>query len=277
MRILILGITGMLGHVLWHDLQKNHDVYGTIRGNNLDEGRIIKCVDAFTGNGIDLAFKEAKPEIVINCIGVIKQLKEAHDPILSITVNSLFPHILARKCQETGCRLIHISTDCVFSGKKGNYSENDIPDPVDIYGRSKLLGEVDHDNVLTLRTSLIGRELRGKYSLLEWFLAQKGTVKGYKRAIFSGFTTYAFTDILKELIDKYPQLNGVYHVASESINKYKLLVRLKDVFQKNIDIIPDENLIIDRSLDSSKFQCDTSIKIPSWNEMLEDLKKKEVA
>ena len=274
MRVLILGITGMLGHILWHDFQKEFEVFGTVRESRGEQGRIIEGVNAATGEGIDKAFKKAKPEIVINCIGIIKQLKEAHDPIISITVNSLFPHILARKCREADCRLIHISTDCVFSGNKGNYSEDDIPDPADLYGRSKLLGEVAHDNALTLRTSLIGRELKSKNGLLEWFLAQNGSTKGYRKAVFSGLTTYSFACVLRAIITSHPELRGIYHVASAPINKYDLLCRFKDSFNKSIDIIPDDSLILDRSLDPVKFKRDTKIEIPSWDEMIDELKKR---
>jgi len=274
MRVLILGITGMLGHVLWQDFQKEFEVFGTVRKSWGEQSRIIEGVNAASGEGIDLAFKKAKPEIVINCIGIIKQLKEARDPIISITVNSLFPHMLARKCREADCRLIHISTDCVFSGNKGNYSEDDMPDPVDLYGHSKLLGEVAHDNALTLRTSLIGRELKSKNGLLEWFLAQSGSTRGYRKAVFSGLTTFSFARVLRSIITSHPDLEGIYHIASAPINKYDLLCRFRDAFNKSIDIIPDESLMLDRSLDPGKFKRNTKIKIPSWDEMINELKKR---
>ena len=274
MKVLIFGINGMLGHVLWQDFQKEFEVFGTVREGRSEEGRILEWVNAASGEGIDSAFKEARPETVINCIGIIKQIKEAHDPILSIKVNSLFPHILAGKCKETGCRLIHVSTDCVFSGNKGNYSEDDMPDPADLYGRSKLLGEVDRDNALTLRTSLIGRELKSRNGLLEWFLAQTGSTKGYRKAIFSGLTTYSFARVLRAIITSQPDLHGIYHIASEPINKYDLLCRFRDAFNKTVDIIPDDSLMLDRSLDPGKFKRDANIEIPSWDKMIEELKKR---
>lgn len=284
MKVLILGITGMLGHVVWRNLKKDLEVYGTVRGEKKDliekyplfEDRnenIIDRIDALSEDTIDKAIEAANPDVVINCIGIVKQLKEAKDPVLSIPINSLFPHILAKKCEGRNIRSIHISTDCVFSGKKGLYRETDICDAEDLYGRTKYLGEVNGSHCLTIRTSLVGRELKGKRSLLEWFLAQKGQIRGYKRAIFSGLTTYTFVGILKEIIEKYPKLSGIYHIASNPINKYELLMRLKNIYQKDIDIVPDETIIVDRSLDSSKFKRDTSIRILDWDEMLEDLKK----
>lgn len=284
MKLLILGITGMLGHVMWQSLKKDLEVCGTVREKKKDLIRkyplfkdgnenIIDEVDALSEATIDKAIEATNPEVVINCIGIIKQLKEAKDPFLSISVNALFPHILAKKCKKMNIRLIHISTDCVFSGKKGRYRETDISDAEDLYGRTKYLGEVRGIHCLTIRTSLIGRELKGKKSLLEWFLAQMGQIRGYKRTIFSGLTTYAFAGIIKEIIEKYPKLSGIYHIASNPINKYELLMRLKNIYQKDIDIIPDETIIIDRSLDPSKFKRDTSIRIPDWDEILENFKK----
>lgn len=276
----------MLGHVFWQDLSKYSLVYGTVRDDKAaviakyptlfksKEKNIIEGIDALSPDGACKAIEKIKPNIVINCIGIVKQLKEAQDPILSISINALFPHLVAEKCAEKKARLIHISTDCVFSGKKGLYRETDIADADDLYGRTKYLGEVNSPNCLTVRTSLIGRELREKKSLLEWFLAQKGQVRGYKKAVFSGLTTYALTQIIKEIILKYPELNGIYHIAGGPINKYELLTRLKDIYKKDIEIIPDETVKVDRSLDASKFRDNTSIKIPSWDEMLEDLRRK---
>lgn len=287
MKILIFGITGMLGHVLWQNLKEDFQVYGTVRVEKKDliekyslfEDRyenIIDGVDVLSIDTVDNAIEIVNPNVIINCLGIIKQSKEVNDPVLSISINSLFPHILAKKCEKRNSRLIHISTDCIFSGKKGYYTEEDISDAEDLYGRTKYLGEVNGVNCLTIRTSLIGRELRGRKSLLEWFLAQRGQIRGYKKAIFSGLTTYAFARIIKEIIEKYPKLSGIYHIASNPINKYELLMRLKNIYQKDIDIISDETIIVDRSLGPSKFKTDTSIRIPDWDEMLEDLKRSAV-
>jgi dTDP-4-dehydrorhamnose reductase len=279
--ILIFGITGMLGHVLYQNLKEDFEVYGTTRDGEdnftkeysifkNNNKNVIYKIDVLSKEAINTAVEKANPNVVINCVGIVKQLREAEDPVLSICVNSLFPHLLAARCLAANIKLIHISTDCVFSGKKGLYRETDPADADDIYGRTKYLGEVSGPDCLTIRTSLIGRELREKKSLLEWFLAQNGQVKGYKKAIFSGLTTYTFAEILKEIIVKYPQLNGIYHVASDPINKYALLMRLRGIYKKDIEIIPDETVKVDRSLDAGKFKNDTSIKIPKWDEMLED-------
>jgi len=287
MRIFIFGITGMLGHVLWQNLKEDFEVYGTTRDreDNFTEKypifknnnrNIIYEIDVLSKEAISTVVGKVRPDVVINCVGIVKQLKEAEDPIISISVNSLFPHLLAVRCEDANIKLIHISTDCVFSGKKGFYRETDPADADDLYGRTKYLGEVSGSNCLTIRASLIGREPREKKSLLEWFLAQKGQVKGYKKAVFSGLTTYSFTEILKEIILKYPRLNGIYHVASNPINKYELLTQLKAIYKKDIEIIPDETIKVDRSLDASKFKNDTSIKIPMWDEMLEDLRVKGI-
>jgi len=282
MKILIFGITGMLGHAVFKKLKEDFEVYGSVRQDKKDlmqefprfineSDKIIDNIDAFYLEAIEKAFVFSKPELVINCIGIIKQLKEANDPILSISINALLPHLLAKRCQERGIKFIQISTDCVFSGKKGMYAETDIPDAEDLYGRSKCLGEVAGDNCLTIRTSLIGRQLRGSSSLLEWFLAQKGQVKGFRKAVFSGLTTAAFSSILGEIIRRHKDLCGIYHVAGEPISKYDLLLRLKEVYQKNIDILPDEMVKVDRSLNPQKFRQATSIGIPNWDEMMEGL------
>ncbi len=286
MRVLVFGITGMLGHVAWLSFRKELEVYGTVRMSKkeLIERRplfrdgsenILGGVDALCTDAVNRVIEKISPDIIINCIGVIKQLKEADDPVLSISVNSLFPNIIAKMCKGRNIKLVHISTDCVFSGEKGLYTELDNPDARDLYGRTKYMGEVGGANCLTIRTSLIGRELRGRgmKSLLEWFLAQEGEVKGYKRAIFSGLTTYAFSEILKEIIIKYPALSGIYHIASHPISKYELLIGLRDAYGKVVNIVPDERITVNRSLDPSKFKREASIEIPAWNEMFEDLKK----
>lgn len=286
MRILILGVTGMLGHVLFEEFQNDFDVFGTIRQNkedltesnslfNCNSKNIVDNVDALDENSVDVVIRKINPDFIINCIGIIKQIREANDQILSIKINSLFPNMLANICRKNDCHLIHISTDCVFSGKKGMYIENDLPDADDLYGRTKLLGEVNGENCLTIRTSLIGREISKKVGLLEWFLAQSGPIRGFRKAIFSGLTTYAFSNILKCIIKEFPKLNGIYHIASKSINKFELLSRLKDIYEKKIEIIPDDSLEINRSLDPSKFIKKTDIKTPSWDDMLLDLKERE--
>ena len=215
--------------------------------------------------------------MVVNCIGVIKQLPGAHDPIVSIGINSLFPHRLRALCHAAGARLIHVSTDCVFSGRKGMYAEADPSDAEDLYGRSKFLGEVGGEGAVTLRTSIIGRELSGTSGLVEWFLAQRGgKAEGYSRAIFSGLTSIALARVILDVAASHPELSGVYHVSVDPISKLDLLRLLNDAFDARVEIAPNDRVAIDRSLDSSRFRAATGFTPPSWpdlvREMAEDAK-----
>lgn len=281
-KTLILGVSGMLGNILYRTFQNNLDIkiFGTLRKNiffydeiksNLLDS-IYTNVDANLISDIESLIAKIKPNVVINCIGIIKQLATAKDPIDSITVNALFPHQLAQLCQKHNAKLIQISTDCVFSGNKGNYTEQDNPDPVDLYGRTKLLGEVIAPNCLTIRTSIIGRELHSQNSLVEWFLSQKGkTVKGYDRAIYTGFTTIALAQILEKIIVEHPHLEGLWHISSDPITKYQLLNMMNQAFNLGITIEKDESFICDRSLNSQKFRDFTGFTPPSWEEMISQL------
>jgi dTDP-4-dehydrorhamnose reductase len=284
MRVLILGGTGMLGHQLWQAWQEKFDIYISHRGgsevlqtnsllnsfNNIEQ--VINYVAADNLESVIRALELANPNIVINCIGIIKQLLNAKDPIPSITVNALFPHQLAQLCQKYNAKLIQISTDCVFSGDKGNYTEQDNPDPVDLYGRTKLLGEVTSPNCLTIRTSIIGRELNSQNSLVEWFISQKGkTVKGFDRAIYTGFTTQALSQIIEKIILEQPNLKGLWHISSDPITKYQLLNVMNQAFNLGITIEKDESFICDRSLNSQKFRDFTGYTPPTWEKMIAQL------
>ena len=280
MNILILGATGMLGHKLILSLSQKFSVIGTIRGTS---GRlvnhpfllgihIINDISTDDISKIQLIVQQTNTHVIINCIGIVKQLPEAQDPIKTISINSLFPHQLARLCQENKIRLIHYSTDCVYSGKDGNYFESDLPDAEDLYGRSKLLGEVTGPGCLTIRTSLIGRELSGFNSLFEWLLRQEGKeIKGYSNAIFTGLTTIAHAQILEKILTTNPDLTGLYHVAAAPISKYDLLKKIIKRFNLNIMITPDDSVACDRSLNGSHFKEKTGISIPSWDEMIDQL------
>jgi dTDP-4-dehydrorhamnose reductase len=229
-------------------------------------------VDARQFETVVAALGQVRPDVVINCLGIIKQLKAAKDPIPSLEVNALFPHRLAELCAVGGARLLHFSTDCVFSGEKGAYTEEDRPDPVDLYGHSKLLGEVDRPGCVTLRTSIIGRDYLKNAGLIEWFLSQRnGHVRGFRRAIYSGLSTESLARIVAELIDRYPDLSGIYHVASRPINKYDLLCRLRDVADLSIEIEPDDTFTIDRSLSPERFLAATGLQIPSWDRMIAEI------
>ncbi|HQF89389.1 MAG TPA: SDR family oxidoreductase [Methanofastidiosum sp.] len=279
---MVLGATGMLGHKIIQTFNDKHDVIGTIRSDEnkyknhpiLGNFNIIGNIIPERIERINDLTNDEKPDVVINCIGIVKQLPNAKESLPSIMINSLFPHQLAQICNNGNSRLIHFSTDCVFSGKKGNYKENDPSDAEDLYGKTKFLGEVDYPNSLTIRTSIIGREINSKNGLLEWFLSKKGqSVKGYSRAFFSGLTTNALSNILLDIISDFDLLSGIWHVSSEPISKYSLLNKINEKFDLGISIIPDYSINCNRTLDGSKFIKATDIKIPSWDKMVEDLYK----
>ena len=272
----------MLGHALFEHFNQNSEfnTYGTLRKNRfikyeglLDFSSFVYSnIDAEQIGNIENLFIKIKPNVVVNCIGIVKQISVAQNPIPSIAINASFPHHLSQICQKYDARLIQISTDCVFSGIRGNYTEQDNPDPIDIYGRTKLLGEVTKKSCLTLRTSIIGRELETTQGLIEWFLSQKGkTVKGYKKAIFSGFTTISLSEILTKIIMEFPNLYGVWHVASKPISKYDLLSLIKQAYDVDISIEPDQEFVCDRSLNAQRFQQLTGIVPPSWPSMISQM------
>jgi len=278
MKVLILGAYGMLGHAMFGILKNKFDTYATCRTfkkgwqHILHADSLITDVQAEVFHSVVKAFALSQPDVVINCIGIVKQLDAAKDPVPSIKINSLFPHELALLCQSRGARLIHFSTDCVFSGKKGNYREDDIHDAEDLYGRTKYLGEVSGKGCLTIRSSIIGRELGTKHGLVEWFLSQSGKkVKGYSQAIYTGFTTNAMARIVRELIENHPSLSGIWHVASEPISKYDLLRKINEKMKLNIEIEKDIQFECDRSLNGERFARETGIVAPSWEMMIEDL------
>lgn len=280
MRVLILGATGMLGHKLLQILSGKFSTTGTVRSSVADylnhpvlNPDILRGhIDASNLSAVENAIKECRPDVVINCIGIVKQLPAVHDPLSSIAINALFPHQLAHICRQRGIRIIHISTDCVFSGRKGNYNEEDFADADDLYGRTKYLGEVNYENALTIRTSIIGRELGANHGLVEWFLSQEGrTVSGYTNAIFSGLTTNALSDVIAATITDYPEMRGVWHVASEPISKYELLKLVRTTYDLDVEIQPDGSVVIDRSLNGSRLRENTNIIIPSWQTMIEQM------
>ncbi len=280
MRVLILGADGMLGHQVLAHLQERHDVRGTVR-RGLDEYARFRLFAADktyaetdardTGRLIEIA-ADFRPAAIINAIGIVKQREEANSSLQNLEINALFPHRLSILCQAIGARLIHMSTDCVFSGDKGGYSEEDIADGRDLYGRSKFLGELRRAHTLTLRTSIIGLELMHKTSLVEWFLEQRGRIKGYRRAIYSGFTTLELARVIERVLVDHGQLSGVWHVASRPISKYDLLCRLaKELGRGDVEIEPDDSFVCDRSLDAGRFAQATGYRPPAWGEMLTEL------
>lgn len=273
MKVMIFGVTGMLGNAMFRVLSERADlsVYGTARtasarqyfSENLSV-RIIVGTDVENNDSLIKAFAAVQPDVVVNCVGLVKQLANANDPLQAVPINSLLPHRLAALCQAIGARLVHISTDCVFSGAKGNYLETDFPDTDDLYGRSKLLGEVDYPHAITLRTSIIGHELTGNQSLVNWFLAQQGAIKGFTRAIFSGLPTVELATVVRDVVLPRKELHGLYHVSAKPINKFDLLQILAQAYGKNIEINPSEELVINRSLNSDRFRGATGYTPPDW-------------
>lgn len=248
-----------------------HEVYGTARSNSACEyfdgklkQQIVSGIDVENHDSLVRAYGAVRPQVVVNCIGLVKQHASAADPLQAVPINTLLPHRLASLCFATGSRLVHFSTDCVFSGAKGNYKETDFPDADDLYGRTKLLGEVDYPHSITLRTSIIGRELGSNRSLLGWFLSQKGPVKGFTRAVFSGLSTVELSRTVKDFVLPCPELRGVFHVASNPISKFDLLRLVAEVYGKKIEIIPDDKLIIDRSLNADYFHQAAGYNPPPW-------------
>lgn len=274
MRLLILGGAGMLGHKLWLTAAPRLETWATVRdasalpADGFDRDRLITGVQAGQFDTVVRALATARPDVVVSCIGVVKQRDDAKDPLVSIAVNSLFPHRLAALCRATGARLIHISTDCVFAGLSGGYRESDPPDATDLYGRTKHLGEVAGPGALTLRTSIVGRELGTSQGLVEWFFAQRGRAPGYTRAVFSGLTTAELSRVILRVMESASGLEGIYHVASAPITKYDLLVLLNRAYARGLAIEADDTVRIDRSLDGSRFREATGYEAPGWPELV---------
>lgn len=280
MKILVLGASGMLGNAMIRVLSEKADwqVYGTVRSESSKRffsaciaERLLSGIDVEQHDSLMQAFIRARPDVVINCVGLIKQLADAEDPLQAIPINALLPHRLARLCELSGARLVHMSTDCVFSGEKGAYRETDPSDANDLYGKSKFLGEVRYRHTITLRTSIIGHELQSAHGLVGWFLSQQGKCKGYRRVIFSGLPTVVLAQFIRDVVISRPELSGLYHVAAQPISKYDLLRLVAEVYGKSIEIIPDDTLVIDRSLDATRVQKETGYVAPSWPELIRSM------
>tara|TARA_B100000745_G_scaffold198814_1_gene131099 strand:+ start:127 stop:981 length:855 start_codon:yes stop_codon:yes gene_type:complete len=280
LRLLILGGSGMLGHQLWRGLHAQHDTWVTLRRpvadfavhNLFDEAKAIQFDDITDDTALERALGQAKPEAVINCVGLIKQRDEASDEALTLRVNAEFPHRLAKRCGEAGARLIHFSTDCIFAGTKGNYTESDPSDAADLYGQSKHQGEVADAHSVTLRTSVIGHELGTNLALLDWFLSQRGqAISGFTKAIYSGFTTLEMARIVDRILTQHPALSGVWHVASEPISKFALLQLCREKLGWEGVIEPNDEFVCDRSLNADRFNQATGYTPPSWEAMISEL------
>lgn len=272
----------MLGHKLVQRWQAGFDVWTTVRGEFsqyerfeiFDKKKTFEFVTAENFETVENVIEKIAPRVIFNAVGIIKQLPTSKNVVKTLQINSIFPHKLAEIAEKLGARLINISTDCVFDGKKGNYTEEDVSNATDVYGKSKNLGEVSGGNSITLRTSIIGRELSTNHSLVEWFLSNRGKkVKGFVKAIYSGFPTIVLADIIDDLINNHADLQGLYHVSSEPINKFELLNLIKKSYKIDVEIEPFEDFYIDRSLDSTKFRNATGFQPPAWNEMIEKMAK----
>lgn len=279
-RILVLGASGMLGSTLFRAFSREPEflTFGSVREANAKRHFAPELHDALIPNvhldgefGILTAFAVARPDVVINCIGIIKQLPNASDHLDSLAINAMLPHRLAKYCDAMGARLVHFSTDCVFSGKRGNYREEDFPDAYDLYGRTKFLGEASYENSVTLRTSIIGHELDRSKSLVDWFLSQSGEVKGFTKAVFSGLPTIEVAQVVKEYVIPNTNLSGLFHLSVDPINKYDLLNLVASTYGKLINIIPDDRLVIDRSLNSDRFRTVTGFKPKAWPDLIKDM------
>lgn len=281
MKVLVLGATGMLGSVVFKQLVEDdrYEVRGTLRSpgglkyfTQQQQDHLIPNVDVLNSDDLIVLLSKVKPDVVINCVGLIKQFSSAKDPLAALPVNSLLPHRLLKLCELIGARLVQISTDCVFSGKKGLYSEADVSDAEDLYGKSKYIGEIhDSTQAITLRTSIIGHELNSSNSLIDWFLAQQGAVKGYTKAIFSGLPTIELARIIRDYVLPREDVHGLYHVSAEAIDKFSLLEKVAKQYGKDISLTVDETVDINRSLDSSRFRTIMGYNPPSWDVLVANM------
>jgi dTDP-4-dehydrorhamnose reductase len=278
-RILVVGANGMLGHQAVRVLAPDFEVWGACRHPQdlpdlgVPPGRMLGGLYATSSDSAYALVEQVHPHLVLNAVGIVKQRAAAKAAIPSIVVNSLWPHFLADACEAHGARMVHLSTDCVFIGTRGRYVESDVPDAFDLYGRSKLLGEVTaRDNVVTLRTSMVGWQLGEPTGLVAWFAAHRSEpVKGFAKAVFSGMTTRALTEVIRDVLLPDPTLSGLWHLSADPIDKYTLLAELAKDLGWDVDLIPVDEPVIDRSLDSTRFRERTGWTPPSWDEMLEEL------
>lgn len=276
MKILVLGATGLLGNAMFRSMSKapGARVAGTIRSEAArglfapeHAARLIVVEDIENPDALARLFDATGPDVVINCIAVGRPAPA--DPMRSIQVYSVLPRRLSHWCRLSGARLIQISSDGVFSGSRGGYTEDDPPDANDVYGIAKLLGEIAEPHAFTLRTSIIGHELQSGGGLLEWFLSQQGRCSCYTRAIFSGFPTIVLADLIRDVVIPHPDLHGIYHMATRSISKFDLLQLVARRYGKAIELIPDDRASPDRSLVAERFRKATGYVPPDWPELVD--------
>ena len=283
MKILILGADGMLGHKLFQLLGMDYpETFGTISGKSsiypysgisfFHTDKVIPEVNMLDFGQIEHIINQLNPDYIINCLRVATHGDETAPPLQTITVNSLLPHQLAEVAKKNGARMIHFSSDCVFNGKQGMYTEEDPPNATHIYGQTRLLGEVFADNVLVLRGSVIGRELIQHSSLLDWFLRQQGSeINGFTHAIYSGLSSVETVRVVQMIISIKPSLTGLYHIASKPINKYNLLKLAQKNFGIKVTIHKQNKYFVNRSLAAEKIKYALGYVAPSWSSMMKEL------
>lgn len=281
-KVLVLGANGMLGHAVlrWFAALASYEAVGAVRTahaaaelrSRLPGVALFEGLDAARLDQLRQIFERIRPDVVINCIGVVKQLTGADDPATAVPINALLPHRLARLCYLHAARLVHISTDCVFSGRRGYYSEDDVADAEDLYGRSKLMGEVDAPHAVTLRTSIIGHEMNSAHALLGWFLSQRGVVPGYSNAVFSALPTVELARVIEQHVLPDESLHGIYHVAGPTINKYELLKLVARIYRSDSEVSAVPTLVVDRSLDGGRFKAVTGYQSPEWPDLVEQMR-----
>ena len=281
MRVLILGVSGLIGHKILQEFTSYFEVFGTLHKsknfyNNIklfSGNNIIENIDVSEYEIVNGVINAINPDVVLNCVGITKRKDEINNSIKALTVNSVFPHQLANWAQNSGKKVIHFSTDCVFDGKTGNYNETSLTTAEDMYGRTKALGELKYERTLTIRSSFIGQELFGKTELLEWFLSQNGKqIKGFRNTFYSGVSTIFMAHVIRDIILNFPDLSGLYNLAPEKpISKFDLLSIAKTAFNVKVDIIPEDEHAHLPTLDGSKLRTKMNLVVPSWQSMMNEL------
>lgn len=281
MRILILGVSGLIGHKLFQVLSQNCDVFATLHKSKSDYGdlplfsknNVIDKIDVSDFDALETVLLHVNPDVILNCVGITRRKIKEDSPLEAILINAVFPHKLANWAKKNNKRVIHFSTDCVFDGKTGNYNEQSLTTAEDLYGRTKALGEINYNHTLTIRSSFIGQELFDKTELLDWFLAQDGKkIKGYKNVFYSGVSNQFMASVVENIILNFPNLSGLYQLAPEKpISKYDLLCLAKEAYGIDVEIEQDEKHVHMPTLDATKLRNEINLQIPSWKDMLKDL------
>ena len=280
-KIAILGASGLIGHKLTQVLSDRFDtVVPVLHGSagrfaefGLFQGNAIENVDVADFEATVAVLNEIDPDVVLNCAGITKRRPEVNDPVLAITVNSLFPHRLAHWCKASDARMIHFSTDCVFDGAQGDYTEGSVTTARDAYGQTKALGETRYDHCLTIRSSFIGQELAVHSELLDWFLAQRGQhLKGFTHALYTGVSTPVMARVVGDIIADHPDVSGLYQLSvPEPISKYDLLCLARDAFDLEVEITPDDAFEIRPTLNGTALRSVLNLTLPTWPEMMAEL------